>query len=228
MLVTLLFAPLARYIPSAALACFFMSGQNCMAGTRLFVHESIAERFIDGLARVVQHMKVGDGLAADTVIGPLISAKQKARVQSYIDIGVAEGARIAVQGVTPSGPGHYLAPVLLTGVTPDMRVAREEIFGPVLAMQTFGDDEEALAQAVNATTYGLSGSVWTSDLRRAHRFVKCIDSGQVGINIHAAVSPETPFGGNRQSGWGREFGGEGLDAYLKTKAVSVNLGVTRK
>lgn len=218
-------APLEEAIPSAALACFFMSGQNCMAGTRLFVHEAIATRFMDGLATMVQHMKVGDGLASDTVIGPLISAKHKARVQAYIDSGVAEGARIAVQGVTPTGRGHFLAPVVLTGVTPEMRVAREEIFGPVLVVQTFGDDEDALAHAVNATTYGLSGSVWTSDLRRAHRFVKRIDSGQVGINIHAAVSPETPFGGNRQSGWGREFGGEGLDAYLKTKAVSVNLGV---
>jgi phenylacetaldehyde dehydrogenase len=94
----------------------------------------------------------------------------------------------------------------------------------VLAVLGFGDDEDALAADVGATTYGLSGSLWTQDLRRAHRFAQRIDSGQVGVNIHAAISPETPFGGNRQSGWGREFGREGLDAYLKTKAISVNLG----
>jgi phenylacetaldehyde dehydrogenase len=106
-----------------------------------------------------------------------------------------------------------------------MRLAREEVFGPVLGVQVFKEGDEAgLLAAINDSTYGLSGSVWTRDLSRAHRMARAIDSGQVGVNVHAALSPETPFGGNRQSGWGREFGREGIDAYLKTKAVSVNLG----
>jgi phenylacetaldehyde dehydrogenase len=104
-----------------------------------------------------------------------------------------------------------------------MRIAREEIFGPVLTAIPF-DDEQAMLRDVNATPYGLSGSVWTNDIGRAIRVAKSIDSGQVGINVHAAISPETPFGGNRQSGWGREFGEEGLPPYLKTKAISINLG----
>ncbi|MGZ5922194.1 MAG: aldehyde dehydrogenase family protein, partial [Rhizomicrobium sp.] len=220
-------APMDEAVPAAALACFFLGGQNCMAGTRLFVHESVHDRFIEALARFTDTMTVGDGLDRQTVIGPMISAAHRAKVEGFITGACADGGKILYQGRVPQGPGHFVAPTIIGNVTPDMRIAREEVFGPVLAVQTFDDDEDALAQAVGATRYGLSGSVWTQDLRRAHRFARRIDSGQVGVNIHAAVSPETPFGGNRESGWGREFGREGLDAYLKTKAVSVNLGMRR-
>lgn len=217
-------APLAEAIPAAAMACFFLGGQNCMAGSRLFLHRDIRDEFLEGLAAFTQYLPVGDPLAPDTMIGPLISAPHLRKVQGFVATAQAEGGQVAFSGQIPHGPGHYMPPTLVTQVRPDMQLAREEVFGPVLGVQTFGDDEDALATAVGATTYGLSGSIWTQDLRRAHRFVRRIDSGQVGVNIHAAVSPETPFGGNRQSGWGREFGKEGLDAYLKTKAVSVNLG----
>ncbi len=220
-------APLDEAIPAAALACFFLAGQNCMAGTRLFVHESIHDRFVEGLAAVAGAMKVGDSLDPASVIGPLISASHRSKVEGFVSTARSEGAHILFQGHIPAGPGHFFPPTIVGAVTPGMQIAREEVFGPVLAVQTFGDDEDALAQAVGATRYGLSGSLWTQDLRRAHRFARRIDSGQVGVNIHAALSPETPFGGNRQSGWGREFGREGLDAYLKTKAISINLGPGR-
>ena len=119
--------------------------------------------------------------------------------------------------------GHFVAPVIFTECQADMRIVREEIFGPVLTVLRF-KDEATLLRDVQDTVYGLSGSVWTRDIQRALRVARQIDSGQVGVNFHAAVSPETPFGGNRQSGWGREFGREGVEAYLKTKAISINLG----
>jgi phenylacetaldehyde dehydrogenase len=212
-------------IPTAAMACFLLSGQNCMAGTRLFVHESVRDEVIAGIIATADNFAIGDGLRPETLIGPLISAGQKRKVQGYIDGAAAEGARVLHRGAIPAGPGHFVGPTIIDQVRPEMTIAREEVFGPVLAVQTFGDDEDALADAIDDTVYGLSGSIWTRDLRRAHRFVKRIDSGQVGVNCHSPVAPETPFGGNRHSGLGnREFGREGIEGYLKTKAVSVNLG----
>jgi phenylacetaldehyde dehydrogenase len=217
-------APMDEAVPSAAMACFLMSGQNCMAGTRLFIHEAVKDEFLERLIGFTQTLPIGDGLLPDTFIGPLISAPHRRKVLGFIDAAKTEGGKVLYAGRTPD-LGHFVGPTIVGDVTHEMQIAREEVFGPVLAVQTFGDDEDSLAEAIGATIYGLSGSLWTTDLRRAHRFAGRIDSGQVGINIHAAVSPETPFGGNRQSGWGgREFGREGLDAYLKTKAVSVNLG----
>jgi phenylacetaldehyde dehydrogenase len=218
-------ADLADAIPSAAMACFFLSGQNCMAGTRLFVHEAVLEPVLEGLAQTASFLKVGPGLDPSTMIGPLVSARQKGRVLEHVESARADGAMLTHAGAVPDGPGHYVAPTIFRDVTPSMRLAREEVFGPVLGVQVFKEGDEAgLLAAINDSTYGLSGSVWTRDLSRAHRMARAIDSGQVGVNVHAALSPETPFGGNRQSGWGREFGREGIDAYLKTKAVSVNLG----
>ncbi len=211
--------------PSAAAACFFLSGQNCMAGTRLFVEDSIAEEFEERLIAAATTFTLGDGFAPGTMVGPVISAKQLARVKGFIDEADSAGARRIFGGNVPDRTGHFVEPTVFADVTPDMRIAREEVFGPVLAVQRFSQSaERELLDRVNGTTYGLSGSVWTRDIGRALRLAKHVDSGQVGINAHAAVSPETPFGGNKQSGWGREFGREGLDAYLKTKAVSVNMG----
>ena len=211
--------------PAAAAACFFLSGQNCMAGTRLFVEASIAEEFEERLIAAAKSFTIGDGFAPGTMIGPVISARQLARIKGFIDEAQDAGARLVTGGGCPERVGHFVEPTVFADVTPDMRLAQEEVFGPVLAMQRFdqGDERELLAR-VNGTPYGLSGSVWTRDIARALRLAKHVDSGQVGVNAHAAVSPETPFGGNKQSGWGREFGKEGLDAFLKTKAVSVNLG----
>jgi phenylacetaldehyde dehydrogenase len=215
-------ADLDQLVPGAAMAWLVNSGQACMAGTRLFLHDEIHDEVVARLAAHVRTLKLGDGMVPGSDLGPLISARQKARVQAYIELGQAEGAEM-VLGAEPVPPaGHFVAPVIFTGCRADMRIVQEEIFGPVLTVLRFSD-EAALLRAMNDTVYGLSGSVWTRDIQLAFRIARHIDSGQVGINVHAAVSPETPFGGNRQSGWGREFGREGVEAYLKTKAISIKL-----
>jgi len=216
-------ADLDRVVPGVAWAWLVNSGQACMAGTRLFLHDDIHDEVVERLVTYARSLKLGDGMVADTDLGPLISARQKDRVLSYIDVGRAEGARMVLGDEKVPSVGHFVAPTIFTGCHAGMRIVREEIFGPVLSVLRFGD-EESLIRDVQNTVYGLSGSVWTRDIQRALRIAKQIDSGQVGVNYHAAVSPETPFGGNRQSGWGREFGREGVEAYLKTKAISINLG----
>jgi len=216
-------ADLAAAIPAASMACYLSSGQACMAGSRLFLHEDVHDEVVAGIAAHVNTLRVGAGMRLDTVIGPLISAGQKQRVLQYVDFGVADGAHLAFGGNTIDTPGHFVTPALFTNVDASMRIAREEIFGPVLAVMRFRD-EDALIRDVNGLRYGLSGSVWTRDLQRALRIAQRIDSGQVAVNYHGAMSPETPFGGNKESGWGREFGREGLDSYLKTKAISINVG----
>ena len=218
-------ANLPEAIAGAALACFFMAGQNCMAGTRLFVEESIHDEFVAGLTQFAQALTLGHGMSASAMIGPLISATQRARVQKFCDNALAAGASLACGGKAHGDAGYFFEPTIFTNVTAHMEIARAEVFGPVLAVQKFSqNDEAALLAAVNDTPYGLSGSVWTSDLETAHRIARRVDSGQVSVNAHAPIAPETPFGGNKQSGWGREFGAEGLDAYLKTKAITVRLG----
>jgi phenylacetaldehyde dehydrogenase len=216
-------ADLEKVVPGVAMAFLVNSGQACMAGTRLFLHDDIHDEVIERLVAHVRKLKVGDGMVPDSDLGPLISARQKQRVLSYIDIGRAEGARMVLGDEPVPELGHFVAPTIFTFCHADMRIVREEIFGPVLSVLRFSD-EAALFRDVRDTVYGLSGSVWTRDIQRALRIARQIDSGQVGVNYHAAVSPETPFGGNRQSGWGREFGREGVEAYLKTKAISINLG----
>ena len=218
-------ADLDQVIPAAAMACFFVSGQACMAGTRVFIHEAIHDRVVEGIVAHMKTLKIGPGLDPSTMIAPVVSAAQKVRIEGYVRLGQEEGATLIHGGRPMPGPGHYVEPALFINVKPTMRIAREEIFGPVQTVQVFKDGDDAgLAAAIDDTSYGLSGSVWTRDIRTAFRWAGRIDSGQVGINTHAAVSPETPFGGNRQSGWGREFGRNGVEAYLKTKSLSFNLG----
>ena len=216
-------ADLARAIPAAAMACYLSTGQQCMAGSRLFVHAAVHDAVADGVAAKAAELTIGDGMDPHTVLGPLISARQKARIEDYIEIAKAEGAVAHLDSPAIAGPGHFMGPTLFTEVRPGMRIEQEEVFGPVLSLIRFEDEDELIA-AINGTSYGLSGSVWTQDIARALRVARQVDSGQVGINVHAAMSPETPFGGNRQSGWGRELGREGLEPYLKTKAISIYLG----
>jgi phenylacetaldehyde dehydrogenase len=216
-------ADLPAAIPAASMACYLSSGQACMAGSRLFLHEDIHDEVVAGITAHARTLPIGDGMRLDTMLGPLISAKQKRRVHDYLEFGTADGARLVFGGEPVPGPGHFVRPALFTGVDSSMRIAREEIFGPVLSVFRF-NDEAALLRDVNGLRYGLSGSVWTRDIQRALRLAQRIDSGQVAVNYHAAMSPETPFGGNKESGWGREFGREGLEPYLKTKAISINVG----
>jgi phenylacetaldehyde dehydrogenase len=215
-------ADLSRVIPGATRGAFFLQGQNCMAGTRLFVHKDIFEKVVDGIAKMANALRLGPGLDPQSDLGPLISAGQREIVMSYIASGKKSGAELVCGGEALPGKGYFVRPTLFGHTNMEMKIAREEIFGPVLCAQSFGDsDLQAVADEANKTIYGLSGSVWTRDISVAHKMVNLIDSGQVSINCHAAVDPAIPFGGNRQSGWGREFGREGLDPYLKTKATTV-------
>ncbi len=209
--------------PAAAMACFGMSGQNCMAGTRVFIHKDVKQEFLKKLDTAIDMLKVGNGFEEDVFIGPLISSTQNNRVLEYIQVGKDEGATLHRGGNSLDPPGHWIEPTVFTNCKHQMRIVREEIFGPVMVVVDFDNDRESFLTALNDTDYGLSGSVWSKNIATALEIAKHIDSGQVAINAHAAISAETPFGGNRQSGWGRELGREGLDEYLKTKAISIRI-----
>lgn len=218
-------ADLDEAIPAAARAIFFLSGQNCMAGSRLMVHADIYDHVVQELEVLVKAMTIGADLAETYDIGPLISEKQLTRVLAYIDIGLSEGARLVTGGKRVAGlPGYFVEPTIFADCNPSMRIVNEEIFGPVLTIQKFDhDDLDEIAALANENIYGLSASVWTKDLAQGHKLARKIKSGQVGINIHAAIDPAIPFGGYKQSGWGREFGREGLEHYLETKAITAYL-----
>jgi phenylacetaldehyde dehydrogenase len=215
-------ADLEQVIPGAARACFFLQGQNCMAGTRLFVHRKVHDTVVEGVAAAARAMKIGPGLDPTSEFGPLISAQQRERVAGFVEAGRREGGEVVCGGKSPSRSGYFYEPTVLARMKGDMTPVRNEIFGPVLCVQSFGDDDlDQVAREANSTVYGLSGSVWTRDIGTAMKMVRKIDSGQVSVNMHAAIDPAVPFGGNKQSGWGREFGREGLEPYLKTKGVTV-------
>jgi phenylacetaldehyde dehydrogenase len=209
-------------VMGAIRAAFFLQGQNCMAGTRLFVHQDIFEEITQGVAAIASQMKIGPGMDPSSQLGPLISATQRDRVMSYIQAGKDEGANLLCGGEALDRQGYFVQPTMFSHDHQDITIAREEIFGPVLFAQPFGDsDLESIAAEANKSVYGLSGSVWTKDIAVGLKMASLIDSGQVSVNCHAAVDPAIPFGGNKMSGWGREFGEEGLDPYLKTKATTV-------
>jgi len=211
-------------------AIFFLSGQNCMAGSRLLVHDDIHDALVERLVAAVEEMRIGAdylgaGFGEGYDMGPLISERQMTTVLSYIDIGLGEGAALATGGKVIEGlSGYFVEPTIFIDCTADMRIVREEIFGPVLTIQRFNVEKiNDIAALANDSIYGLSASLWTGDIGKAHKIAARIKSGQVGINVHAAIDTAVPFGGYKQSGWGREFGREGLDPYLQTKAISVYL-----
>ena len=215
-------ADLDRVIPGVTRGAFFLQGQNCMAGTRLFVHQDIFDKVVSAVGDMANKFRIGPGMNPDSDLGPLISAEQRDRVMGFVASGKKSGAELVCGGDVLPGRGFFVKPTLFSKTNMDMKIAREEIFGPVLCAQSFGDSElQAVADEANKSIYGLSGSVWTRDISVAHKMAGLIDAGQVSINCHAAVDPAIPFGGNKQSGWGREFGREGLDPYLKTKATTV-------
>ncbi len=195
-------------------AVFGNAGQDCCARSRILVQEQAMEAFMAALEREVLAMRVGDPLAEDTQMGPLISAGQRETVASFLD----DGERVAFRGRAPEGPGFWFAPTVLAPVDPGARVAREEVFGPIAAVIPFADEEQAVALA-NDSIYGLSGSIWTRDGARALRVARALETGVLSINSNSSVRVTTPFGGFKQSGYGRELGPHALDAYSELKTI---------
>jgi betaine-aldehyde dehydrogenase len=207
-------ADLEQAAAAAPGAVFANAGQDCCARSRILVERSAVDRFMEALEEAVAAIRVGDPLDEATAMGPLISADQRERVASF----VGEDAPVAIRGSVPEGPGFWFAPTVLCPVANDDRAAREEIFGPVAAVIPFRDEAEAIALA-NDTIYGLSGSIWTRDGARALRVARALESGVLSINSNTSVRVSTPFGGFKQSGYGRELGPHATDAYTELKTV---------
>jgi phenylacetaldehyde dehydrogenase len=205
-------------IAGVARGIFANSGQVCVAGSRVYAHRAVHDRVVEGLARAAAALKLGHGLDPATDLGPLVNRKQADRVAAFISEGKSEGAQIAAGGRQTGEGGTFFEPTVVTGARADMRMMREEIFGPVVAVTPFDAVEEAVAYA-NDSPYGLAGSVWTQDLSSAHRLAAQVKAGTIWINCHSYFSPELPKGGHKQSGWGYENGAQGLENYLETKTV---------
>ncbi len=211
-------ADIPAAIEGAANAIFFNQGQVCCAGSRLYVQDEAYDQVVEGLSNIARGIKVGDGRAPDTVMGPLVSAEQLARVSGFVSGGLADGATAAAGGAGIAGDGYFYAPTVLTNTRPDMAVVREEIFGPVVVADRFTDADD-IVRTANDSIYGLSAGIWTSDISKAHRMAKALQAGTVWINCFNILDASLPFGGYKQSGWGREFGHEVLEAYTQTKSV---------
>ena len=217
-------ADLEKAIPGAAMGIFGNAGQVCVAGSRLYVHKDVFDKVIDGVTAMAKNLKVGSGQDPETQMGPLISQKQLDRVSGYIASGKEQGAEVVVGGERSGNQGYFMQPTVLAQTNRDMKVVREEIFGPVVcAMPIDDNDIERIAKTANDTTYGLAAYIWTRDMGVAHKLAKKLQAGTVSINGSAGIDPAVPFGGFKQSGWGRENGYEGAEHFYETKTVSVAL-----
>jgi aldehyde dehydrogenase (NAD+) len=218
-------ADLDAAVNGSAFAIFHNQGQACIAGSRLLLHEAIAERFLERFIALAESIRIGDPLDPETEMGPLTSARHRDRVLSYVDVALAEGGEVLTGGTVPEDPalaaGYYVRPTVVRA-EPTSRVCRDEVFGPFVTVTTFRTDEEALAIA-NDVDYGLGGGLWTRDLGRAHRMAAAIRTGMVWINRYKRVNQGSPFGGVGLSGYGREMGFEAIREYTEAKSVWVNV-----
>ena len=207
-------------VQGAIMGVFFNQGEVCCAGTRLFVEQKLHDQFADTLAKHAASLKVGDGLDPETRVGPLVSQEQYERVTGYLEIGKKEGAKALTGGARAKGleRGYFVAPTVFTGVKNSMRIAQEEIFGPVVSVLPFKDENDAVFQG-NNTLYGLAAGVWTRDVSKAHRVARALRAGTVWVNCYNVFDPAAPFGGYKQSGYGRELGRYALDLYTQVKSV---------
>ena len=208
-------------VPSSVYAIYYAAGQSCDARSRVLVESRLYDDFVARFAETAARLRVGDPRAEDTQMGSLISKEHREKVHRFVEIGREEGAEVVLGGEPPEGPGAFYPPTVLAGVDNHMLVAQEEIFGPVVTVIPFEDERDAVRIA-NGVKYGLMATVWTGDPARGHRLARQIKAGTVGINMPYTAFPGIPFGGYKQSGFGRELGLETLDLYLETKSVLVS------
>ncbi|MDN5938572.1 MAG: aldehyde dehydrogenase family protein, partial [Salinisphaera sp.] len=216
-------ANLDKAIAGAAFAIFFNHGQCCCAGSRLFVQEGVYDKVVEGVAEAARNIKVGPGLDPATEMGPLVSRTQLERVTGYLESGKSQGARAAAGGDRSGGSGYFVEPTVLVDVKDDMKVYQEEIFGPVVTASRFKEVDDELIRRANDSVYGLAAGVWTQDISKAHKLAAKLRAGTVWVNAYNALDAALPFGGYKQSGWGREMGAQVLNNYLETKTVTVGL-----
>tara|TARA_R110000868_G_scaffold372768_2_gene636594 strand:+ start:2645 stop:4135 length:1491 start_codon:yes stop_codon:yes gene_type:complete len=213
---------IAATIQGVASGIYFNAGQICTAGSRVYAHRDVFDQLVDGVAAAATGLRLGPSLAPDTQMGPLVSARQRETVLAHIESASAEGASLVVGRDQPGGDGYYVAPAVIADVSPEMRVMREEIFGPVVCVSRF-DDLDAVVKSANDTRYGLAASIWTRDVSAMHKLAGSIKAGTIWGNCHNAIDPAIPFGGYKESGLGREHGQDGPLAYTETKSVLIAL-----